>query len=144
MERFWSKVDKTDNCWNWKANTGKFGYGRFHYNGRNGYAHIFSYELHNGPKPEGYFVLHNCDNPSCVNPSHLRLGTHADNMKDKSVRRRIHGERNPRAKLTQAQANVIRMDTRSSRQIAKEYGVEKSIILDIRKGVLWNPPEGMQ
>src|SRR2546426_177512 len=70
-ERFWSKVNKTENCWNWIANSrGSNGYGGFWYEGKNLFAHRFSYELHYGKIPENMKVLHICDNPKCVRPDH--------------------------------------------------------------------------
>lgn len=87
--RFWSNVQKTDSCWNW---TGKsyfhYGYGKFNVNKKETRAHRYSWELHKGAIPQGLFVLHNCDNPKCVNPEHLRLGTQKDNVQDQFDRGR--------------------------------------------------------
>ena len=85
IQRFWQNLtrDSRTGCWPWQA--GKFhkGYGAFAYAGhRPGYAHRFSYLLHHGEIPEGALVLHRCDNPPCVNPAHLRLGTARDNTRD--------------------------------------------------------------
>lgn len=93
--RFWAKVDRTDDCWTWTAATTGSGYGRFgHQNARGGWvaAHRFAYELANGPIPDGMFVCHKCDNPPCVNPSHLFLGTHQDNMRDMDAKGRRRGK----------------------------------------------------
>lgn len=79
-QRFWAKVQKTDGCWEWNAATDSHGYGQIRINGRNVLAHRFSWELSNGPIPEGMFLDHRCSNPPCVNPSHLRIVTQSQNM----------------------------------------------------------------
>lgn len=86
-KRFWAKVDiKTeDECWEWKTGKDKDGYGKF--NG--GISHRYSWELCNKRRiPKGMLVLHKCDNPGCVNPRHLYVGTRSDNMKDMMNRKR--------------------------------------------------------
>lgn len=85
---FWSRVHKTKRCWWWLG--GKPGdYGAFSFNGQHHLAHRFSYELHVGPIPAGLLVLHQCDNPSCVRPAHLRVGTSTDNIRDASAKGRL-------------------------------------------------------
>lgn len=88
-ERFWAKVDKTDGCWNWTACT-SHGYGQFKLSKaeKTVRAHRFSYFLHYGEFDPKWRVLHSCDNPPCVNPAHLRLGTDADNARDRDDRGR--------------------------------------------------------
>jgi hypothetical protein len=78
-ERFWPKVDRSGECWEWMAAVHHAGYGAFAYGGRQGYAHRFSYELHHGPVPRGYHIDHLCRNPSCVRPDHLEAVTPREN-----------------------------------------------------------------
>jgi hypothetical protein len=89
-QRFWRFVDKkeTEQCWHWKSAIGSRGYGIFWVGGkrRNEFAHRVSYRLNKGEIPQGLVVMHACDNPKCVNPHHLSIGTYSDNTKD-SVRK---------------------------------------------------------
>lgn len=97
-ERFWAKVAKgrSDECWLWTACLHKFGYGLIYVNHSSEGAHRVSWLIHNNTIPDGMSVLHNCpggDNPACVNPAHLWLGTQADNMKDRSAKGRCNPAR---------------------------------------------------
>ena len=83
IRRFVTKIKKTGACWEWKGTIGNRGYGVFWHSNKNIRAHRFSFELHSKNKiPEGLFILHKCDNPPCVNPNHLFVGTNSDNMND--------------------------------------------------------------
>jgi hypothetical protein len=95
QDRFWSFVDRTSHCWLWKgATNGRAGYGIFYVtHGVRRAAHRFSYELANGALGDGLHVCHACDTPSCVNPSHLFAGSHADNMRDCFAKGRNPGNR---------------------------------------------------
>lgn len=129
-ERFWSKVDKRniDECWEWKAALNSAGYGAF----GKGRAHRIAYELTYGPIPDGYYVCHKCDNPPCVNPAHLFVGTPTDNVVDmiakgRKVSPRLSGETNPNAKLTASQVIEIRKRYENGakiRDLAQEYGLK--------------------
>ena len=75
-----------DDCWEWQRYVDHGGYGRIRYNGKSFYTHQYSWIIFNGAIPPGMHVLHHCDNPSCVNPNHLYIGTHQDNMRDREAR----------------------------------------------------------
>lgn len=90
-DRFWAKVRRGRGCWEWTAaTTGGYGVLERTHKGE-GYvrAHRYSWELHNGPIPSDKLVCHRCDNPKCVRPSHLYLGTHRDNVRDATIRFRV-------------------------------------------------------
>lgn len=86
--RFWEKVNKTNTCWEWTAHKLFNGYGRFNINGKTDYAHRISWQFATGKYPKGKQVLHSCDNPACVRPDHLFLGTLNDNMVDRNKKGR--------------------------------------------------------
>jgi hypothetical protein len=81
-ERFWAKVTKSDDCWEWTGSRGNYGHGALAVDGRNVGAHRFSYELAIGPIPTGLVIDHMCHNPPCVNPAHLRAVTHKQNIEN--------------------------------------------------------------
>lgn len=90
-ERFWSFVEKTETCWLWSGYVTKDGYGHFSIDGKPIRAHRYSFELCNGPIPDGIFVCHDCpdeDNRRCVNPDHLWLGDNSDNQSDRWAKSR--------------------------------------------------------
>jgi hypothetical protein len=87
--RFWSRVQKSSGCWNWTGGLNYWGYGQMAFMGKTMGAYRASWIIHNGPIPNGFFVLHRCDNRRCVNPGHLWLGTQKDNIQD-AVRKGRH------------------------------------------------------
>ena len=90
QERFWARVNKglPKECWEWKSASVRGGYGQISVNGKRAIASRMSWELHNGKIPNGMFVCHHCDNPPCVNPGHLFLGTNFDNALDRTQKGR--------------------------------------------------------
>lgn len=119
------------------------GYGEIEIGGKVIKAHRLAYIIHKGPIPNGAHVLHLCDTPLCVNPDHLRLGTHLDNMKDKVKKSRQHrpiGSRNPKAKLTDKDVSDIRFLKAGGYRIpylSKLFGVCQSNISLICNKTTW-------
>ncbi len=137
-ERFWSKVNKGSKCWVWTAAKYYNRYGAFNIKGRMYGAHRVSYEIEYGSIPKGMCVCHMCDNPSCVRPSHLFIGTHEDNMADANVKGRYaKGPEHVHSKLTEEQVKVILRDKRVHREIAEDYPVARETISAIKRGKAW-------
>lgn len=138
--------DKTD-CWEWQRAKNNKGYGTLTINKRQVYCHRLAYRLCVGDIPKGLFVLHKCDNPSCINPEHLDVGNQSRNMKDCYARGRsrlkaspLCGEQNGNAKLHLAQVAEIRqrlLSGEKQRVLAKEFGVSQQLISQINRGVQW-------
>jgi hypothetical protein len=131
-----------DGCWEWTRFICPAGYGRY----RKSNAHRVAFERANGPIPDGLFVCHTCDNRRCVNPSHLFLGTHADNMRDMAVKGRAVGHPGRwlgsncgAAKLTEEQAKEI-LSLRGKltcRQIGRRFGITHGAVSKIHIGQRW-------
>lgn len=144
MDRFWAKVDKTEGCWTWNATTrGRLPcrYGAIKIDGMMVSAHRVSWELHHGPIPVGLQVLHDCDNPLCVRPGHLFLGTHQLNMTDRDAKSRQNkGSAVNTAVLTEKDIPIIRRwlaDGWNQRRVADTWGVCKGTIQAIAAGKTW-------
>jgi hypothetical protein len=139
--RFWAKVERGDGCWTWTASRYTAnGYGQFFVAWVNGAtvtttAHRVSWELTHGPIPDGSWVLHRCDNRSCVRPDHLFLGDHDANMADMARK-----GRSGRAKLTAAKVAEVRRRLavgEKHRTIAADFGVSRSAVTRINSGRIW-------
>lgn len=138
--RFAEKVRISDGCWEWTGDKDVKGYGRFFLRGEVIRAHRVSQEIYAGPIPDGMYVLHRCDNPGCVNPAHLFLGTQTDNMLDMEAKgrgRHPRGEGHLSSKLTEVEVRKIISDGRSLSVIAKDYDVGKPLVWKIKKRLLW-------
>ena len=145
--RFWRRVEKTDGCWWWIPAKSANKYGLIQLGGvgsKSVTTHRFSYELHNGEIPEGMIVMHSCDNPSCVNPDHLSLGTHKDNVADMIAKGRrgdpkVVGVDHPKAVLNEHKVRYIRANpSKSHAQLARELGVGANTVRGVRTGRTWS------
>ena len=143
-ERFMKKVDRSGDCWLWTAVRNSDGYGNFKLNGTMIKAHRVAYTLFLGPIPNGLHVLHRCDVPGCVNPNHLFLGTHMENMIDREAKGRGHdkrGEANGRAKLTLQEVwqirDLVKCKLFTQIEIGRMYGISNVVVSKISLFQLW-------
>lgn len=159
MERFWSKaeVGAKEDCWPWGASMNPNGYGWFRVDGRSQLAHRIAWRIEHGEVPAGMCILHHCDNPSCVNPDHLFVGTQRDNIRDMDKKRRrglskatppvLVGNANPACKLPDESVVALRRDYRlmkrgpgghprwgEMRRLVEKYGIDDSRIRKIARG----------
>lgn len=149
--RFWRKVEKLgpDECWNWKSTRSHYGHGQFSIHYKKFVSSRISFFIANGEFPNRLFVCHRCDNPSCVNPAHLFLGTQKDNIQDmmakgrgpaKRVGNRVLGDSRVGAILTEAKVREIRSKHASGiamRALGREYGVNRVTIRYVVKRRTW-------
>lgn len=152
--RFWSKVVKAGvgECWEWSGYRMPNGYGTINSGGRHGrplLAHRVSYAINNGEIPQGKYVCHSCDNRKCVNPRHLWLGSHADNMKDASekgrMRRDQQATRRSHIGLTEGDIREIHrryLEEGTPTAIASEYGITRQHVFRIGTGRCWTAITG--
>ena len=150
---FWDRVDEQidraspSDCWLWTGGKVGKGYGIAHDQGKHRLIHRAMWERANGAIPDGMFVLHRCDVPSCVNPAHLFLGSILDNNRDREAKgrgRQLTGAQHPRptSKLNDAQVAEIKKRLENPYQgigsaLAKEYGISEAVISGIRHGRDW-------
>lgn len=133
---FLNRVEKTETCWLWKGTKNGYGYGIFLMQGeRPVRAHRYSYEFFKGKIPTGKIIMHTCDNPPCVNPDHLRVGTKEENNKDTAIKRRHnYGINHWNGKLSDDDVKNIRESSDKQAVLAKRYGVSQSHISHIKRG----------
>ena len=125
---FFSHPEPNTGCFLWGGSIFASGYGLVHFNGKNHRAHRVVWRLANGPIPKGMEVCHRCDIPWCVNIDHLFWGTHSDNMKDRLLKGRY------KTKLNNLEVSAIKLDDRTRKEIAAEYGISYSTVRDIKSG----------
>ena len=143
IDTFFSKVEKSPSCWTWSGLKNCQGYGRITAHHKEWGTHRFSWVIHYGHIPQDTLVCHTCDNPSCVNPAHLFLGTYRDNAIDRNRKGRARddrGEKHPCAKLSEAQVREIKQKLKDGwygKDLAEDYGVHATMISQIKLGKKW-------
>jgi hypothetical protein len=138
--RLQTQAGDENECWIWIGSAQKRGYGFIKKNGKTTMAHRVAYELAYGELPDGLFVCHKCDNPRCVNPKHLFVGTHNDNMLDMHNKGRSHkpaGEIHPNSKLTETEAIEILNSIEPYPALAAKHNISLTSIYDIKTGRKW-------
>lgn len=145
-ERFWERIIKTESCWLWTGHKVRKGYGGVSFRGKDMRAHRVSWIIHNGEIPDGLHVCHKCDNPACVNPDHLWLGTNHENRLDSMRKGRTHGGRflgvlHPSHKLTEEDVLEIRFlyssGSYQQQLLGLMFGVDFTTIGDIVRLKSW-------
>jgi hypothetical protein len=147
-KRFIANVKKVGDCWEWQGTINHYGYGQIMIGRKSLKAHRLAWMLYKGEIPKDMFVCHKCDNPPCVNPDHLFLGTSADNNHDmyakgrgrKIIPSESAGENNPRAKLTWEKVRSIRHEYKEGKTqdaLAEKYGVNQMSISFIIRNIHW-------
>lgn len=143
IDRFWSYVDRrsADDCWEWQGSKIGIGYGQYRVLYKMYKSHRFSWEIHNGAIPDGKIICHKCDNPACVNPAHLFLGTHQDNTDDMWRKRRGNppsGADHWASTLSDdevaAMKVILDMTSLPHTEIAEMFGVSKGYVSKINCG----------
>jgi hypothetical protein len=142
--RFEAKFTRGPDCWEWTGGRSSDGYGSFSIAGKHIGAHRFAWIYANGSIPDGAHVLHRCDNPPCVNPEHLFLGTHFDNMRDcgaKGRRSHIRGEKHGASRVTFREVTAIRyayaLAGCQQVDLARAVGISQQLVSNIVNGKSW-------
>jgi len=147
-KRFWSKVNlyhgiTDEDCWEWTGSISEKGYGRINVRGQNRQAHRIAYKLYRGPIESYLFVCHSCDNPLCVNPSHLFKASAAGNNFDMlskgrhNTGYRAKGAEHHKAKLTDEIVTFIKLATGTQREIAKQFNISQAVVCNVRNNKVW-------
>jgi hypothetical protein len=132
-EKFDRHYEKTEACWNWTGSLDRYGYGKFRLDNQTFKAHRYSYQHYYGDFNESLHVLHHCDNPRCVNPHHLFLGTNRDNVADRTAKKR-HGETSKRLTANEKAAILTAVEQGQSLQsLAQHFQVHISTIRRVLK-----------
>lgn len=149
LDQVLTNINKSGDCWLWQGPLDQKGYGNISFAGKTWRTHRLFYTRYKGLIPLGLEICHSCDHPACVNPSHLWLGTHEDNMTDMANKGRAkapdhHGENNNLSKLTEIQVADIRERYKgrgigpSQQKLADEFGLHQSTISYIISHRNWN------
>lgn len=136
--KFLANVDQSGDCWTWTGKTDKDGYGVFYKDGGDFRAHRVGYEIGHGVSPGDLCVCHHCDNPQCVNPAHMFLGTNAENTADRNAKgRQMRGERQRFAKLCESDVIAIRASMARQVDLAAQFGVTQGAISAVKLRHTW-------
>lgn len=141
-ERFYRYVRTGDGCWEWLGYRDRNGYGRLNVKGLPQLASRVSYLVHNGDIPKGQCICHKCDNPACVNPDHLFLGTQADNVADmhakgRARKRALTGADHHASKLDGEAVRNIRASEEPVAVLARRFNVSRATVYSVLKGLTW-------
>lgn len=135
-KRLWSRVNKSDpsGCWIWQGGHTTFGYGAITHNGTVRHAHTVAYELTYGPIPPGKHCCHTCDNPGCVNPAHLFVGTNTENVADRVSKGRSASQLSANDVITIRRALA---NGESPSAISARYNVTYATIYAVGRRINW-------